>query len=84
MSRKGTPYDNACAESFFSTIKLEMIYHEHYITREQAQSAIFEYIEIFITIGSAATLPSAISRRRMHGGAFISNWRHSQQPCDIL
>jgi putative transposase len=47
MSRKGTPYDNACAESFFSTIKLEMIYHEHYATRVQAQSAIFEYIEVF-------------------------------------
>ena len=47
MSRKGTPYDNACAESFFSTLKLEMIYHEHYATRAQAQAAIFEYIEIY-------------------------------------
>lgn len=47
MSRKGTPYDNACAESFFSTIKLEMVYHEHYATRAQAQAAIFEYIEIY-------------------------------------
>ena len=43
MSRKGTPYDNACAESFFSTIKLEMVYHEHYSTRAQAQAAICEY-----------------------------------------
>ena len=47
MSRKGVPYDNACAESFFSTIKLELIYHEHYETRAQAQNAIFEYIEIY-------------------------------------
>ena len=47
MSRKGVPYDNACAESFFSTIKLEMIYHAHYTTRAQAQAAIFEYIEIY-------------------------------------
>ena len=47
MNRKGTPYDNACAESFFSTIKLEMVYHEHYATRAQAQAAIFEYIEIY-------------------------------------
>jgi Transposase and inactivated derivatives len=47
MSRTGVPYDNACAETFFSTIKLEMIYHEHYKTRAQAQSAIFEYIEIY-------------------------------------
>ena len=47
MSRKGVPYDNACAESFFSTIKLEMVYHEHYETRVQAQTAIFEYIEVY-------------------------------------
>ena len=47
MSRTGIPYDNACAETFFSTIKLEMIYHERYRTRAQAQAAIFEYIEIY-------------------------------------
>ncbi|MFT8889759.1 MAG: IS3 family transposase [Ethanoligenens sp.] len=47
MGRKGTPYDNTCAESFFSTIKLEMVYQEHYATRAQAQAAIFEYIEVF-------------------------------------
>lgn len=47
MSRKGVPYDNACAESFFSTIKQEMIYHERYATRAQAQVAIFEYIEVY-------------------------------------
>ena len=47
MSRKRVPYDNACAETFFSTIKLEMIYHEHYKTRAQAQTAIFEYIEVY-------------------------------------
>ena len=47
MSRKGTPYDNACAESFFSTLKLEMIYHEHYATRVQAQAAVFEYVEVY-------------------------------------
>ena len=47
MSRTGIPYDNACAETFFSTIKLEMIYHERYRTRAQAQAAIFEYIEVY-------------------------------------
>lgn len=47
MSRTGVPYDNACAETFFSTIKLEMIYHEHYKTRAQAQADIFEYIEVY-------------------------------------
>lgn len=47
MSRTGVPYDNACAETFFSTIKLEMIYQEHFRTRVQAQHAIFEYIEVY-------------------------------------
>jgi putative transposase len=44
MSRTGVPYVNACAETFFSTIKMEMIYQEHFKTRMQAQAAIFEYI----------------------------------------
>ncbi|MFT9056672.1 MAG: IS3 family transposase [Ethanoligenens sp.] len=38
---------NGWAESFFSTIKLEMVYQEHYVTRAQAQAAIFEYIKIY-------------------------------------
>ena len=47
MSRKGNCYDNACAETFFSTIKCEMLYNKKYITREQARRDIFWYIETF-------------------------------------
>lgn len=47
MSRKGNCYDNACAETFFSTIKCEMLYHKKYETREEAHKDIFWYIEIF-------------------------------------
>jgi len=47
MSRKGNCWDNAVAESFFKTIKTELIYHEHYKTRQQAALSIFEYIETF-------------------------------------
>lgn len=47
MSRKGNCYDNACAETFFSTIKNEMIHLRRFRTREEARKAIFEYIEIF-------------------------------------
>ncbi|KAB2952024.1 IS3 family transposase [Heliorestis acidaminivorans] len=47
MSRKGNCYDNAPAESFFSTIKTELIYLQRYKTREEARKAVFEYIEIF-------------------------------------
>lgn len=47
MSRKGNCWDNAVSESFFGTIKKEMIYHEKFKTREAARIAIFDYIEIF-------------------------------------
>lgn len=47
MSRKGNCYDNACMESFFGTLKRELVYDEHYKTRDQAKSSIFRYIEIF-------------------------------------
>lgn len=68
MSRKGIPYDNACAESFFSTIKLEMIYHEHFATRAQAQAAVFEYIEVYYNRqrrnAAIGNLPPTEFRRR--------------------
>lgn len=47
MSRKGDCWDNAVAESFFHTLKTELVFHERYKTREQAQASIFEYIEVF-------------------------------------
>ena len=47
MSRTGDCYDNAAMESFFSTLKRELIYHEKYQTRDEARLSIFEYIEVF-------------------------------------
>jgi transposase InsO family protein len=47
MSRKGNCWDNAVAESFFHTLKTELIYLEDFDTHEQAQTAVFEYIEVF-------------------------------------
>jgi len=47
MSGKGDCWDNACAESFWSTLKTELVNHQHYATREQARQSIFEYIEVF-------------------------------------
>ncbi len=47
MSRRGNCWDNALAESFFGTLKKELIQGERYRTRQQAVSAIFEYIEVF-------------------------------------
>jgi putative transposase len=54
MSKKGDCWDNAVAESFFGTLKTELVHHEKYKTREQARLSIFDYIEVFY------------NRRRLH------------------
>lgn len=54
MGGKGAAYDNAVAESFFSTLKNELVHHCDFATHEQARSAIFQYIETFY------------NRRRLH------------------
>jgi putative transposase len=54
MSGKGNCYDNAVVESFFSSLKNEIVHHQDYHTRDQARSEIFEYIELFY------------NRRRLH------------------
>lgn len=54
FSRKGNPYDNACIESFHSVLKKEEVYHNKYHKFEEAQRAIFKYIE------------SWYNRRRIH------------------
>ena len=55
MSKPKCPYDNACAESFFSTAKRECIYRKEYVTLEEVKRDLFEYIELFY------------NRKRMHG-----------------
>ena len=47
MSRKGNCYDNAVMESFFGTLKTELVHHERYPTRDAARQSLFEYIEVF-------------------------------------
>lgn len=47
MSGKGDCWDNACVESFWATLKTELVNHEHYATHEEARTSIFEYIEVF-------------------------------------
>ena len=54
MSRKGDRGDNACAETFFKSLKTELIGDRVFETREQARREIFEYIEVFY------------NRRRLH------------------
>lgn len=47
MSRRGNCYDNALMESFWSSLKRELVHRVHFATRAQALAAIFEWIEIF-------------------------------------
>ena len=47
MSRKGNCWDNAPMESFFATLKKEMVHHEVYETRDEARHSLFEYIKVF-------------------------------------
>jgi putative transposase len=47
MSRKGNCWDNAPVESFFATLKKELVHREKYQTREQAKTSLFHYIEVF-------------------------------------
>ncbi len=47
MSRRGNCYDNAVAESFFSSLKKERIRRKIYSTRDDDKSDIFDYIELF-------------------------------------
>jgi putative transposase len=54
MSRKGDCWDNACAETFFASLKTELVGSLIFVTREQARREIFEYIEVFY------------NRRRLH------------------
>ena len=54
MSRKGDCWDNSVAESFFSTLKKELVYHTRFKMRDKARREIFEFIECFY------------NRQRMH------------------
>jgi putative transposase len=47
MARKGNCYDNAFIESFWSSLKYELVYHRRFATLAEARTAIFDYIETF-------------------------------------
>jgi transposase InsO family protein len=47
MSRKGNCWDNAVAESFFKTLKSDLVYQTYFYTKVQAKREIFEYIEFY-------------------------------------
>jgi len=73
MSRRGNCYDNASMESFWGTLKTELVHHRRYATRAQAVCEITEYIEMFY------------NRQRRHSrlgnlspAAFLQQWSRQQ------
>ena len=54
MSRKGNCYDNATRESFWSTLKLELVYRARFASRTEARTRTFDLSKSF-TIASAST-----------------------------
>ena len=70
MGSRGDAYDNAVAETFFATLKKELVNRRAWPDRLQLQSAVFEYIEAFYRSG----------RRRAHPGAPHTTGRADPHP----
>lgn len=86
MSRKGDCWDNAVAESFFKTIKCELVYWHDFRSRNEAELRIFEYIEMFYntnrlhsSIGYVAPATFENQINLLTSCPFI--WGHSKNSC---
>jgi transposase InsO family protein len=65
MSRKGDCWDNAVAESFFKTLKVEHVYHHSYKTFKEAELSVFEYIEAWYNVNRIhTTINTSIRNKR--------------------
>ena len=65
MSRKGDCWDNAVAESFFKTLKVELIYQNSFKTFEEAQLSVFEYIEAWYNVNRIhTTIKTSIKNKK--------------------
>lgn len=76
MSRKGNCWDNAVAESFFKTMKVERVYQTHYLTREDAKIDLFQYIEVWYNkkrIHSAIGMKSIQQFEKMKKNDYFRN-----------
>jgi len=65
MSRKGDCRDNAVAESFFKTLKVEHVYRNNYKTFKEAELSVFEYIEAWYNVNRIhTTLKTSIKNKK--------------------
>lgn len=74
MSRKGNCWDNAVAESFFHTVKTQLIHHRKFQTVQETEQALFNYIEVYY------------NRRRKHStngqkspAQYEQEWRNEKE-----
>jgi putative transposase len=65
MSRRADCYDNAPMESFFHTLKTELIHHRQYETRNEAERGIFTYIERFYNRASEHPSVYVVEEKRL-------------------
>lgn len=72
MSRKGDCWDNAVAESFFHTLKVELIHRNRFKTRDEAKRKIFEYVEMYYNRKRAHSTLGYLSPFEYERQAFLS------------
>ncbi len=78
MSRRGNCWDNAPLESFFGTLKQEMVNRHRFATREVARQEVFEYIEVWYnrqrrhsSLGYVS--PAEFERKALAGPGYLSS-----------
>lgn len=72
MSKKGDCWDNAVAESFFHTLKVELIHRMKFRTRNEAKIKIFEYVEMYYNRKRAHSTLGYLSPMEYERQAFLS------------
>ncbi|WP_252503148.1 IS3 family transposase [Sporosarcina sp. Marseille-Q4943] len=80
MSRKGDCYDNACIESFHSTIKKELIYRTKFTTREEARMAVLDYIISFYNEKRSHSTLNYVSPNDYEKAYQTEKEKNAQQP----
>src|SRR5262245_20094712 len=77
MSRRGNCWDNAPMESFFATLKKELVYQTRYATRAEARQSVFEYIEVFYNPERRHSALGYVSPCRFEGSGGVTLSRTS-------
>ena len=85
MSRPGNCYDNAFIESFWSSLKYELVYHHRFATYAQARTAIFDYIETFynrtrLHSSLAYTSPPPLNQKLNYNCPLLTVRRNNASP----